>query len=74
MLIIDRFEGDFAVVEDSEKETHQNIRKEFIEDGAKEGDVIALFESFYMIDHAQTKKRREEIRALEKLLRNNTVS
>ena len=74
MLIIDRFEGDFAVVEDSENETHQNIRKEFIEDGAKEGDVIALFESFYMIDHAQTKKRREEILALEKLLRNNTVS
>ncbi len=72
MLIIDRFEGDIAVVEDSEKETHQNIRKEFIEDGAKEGDVIALFESFYMIDHAQTKKRREEILALEKAIRNKS--
>ena len=72
MLIIDRFEGDHAVVEDSEKETHQNIRKEFIEDGAKEGDVIALFESFYMIDHAQTKKRREEILALEKAIRNKS--
>ena len=72
MLIIDRFEGDFAVCEDSEKEIHQNIRKEFIEDGAKEGDVIALFESFYMIDHAQTKKRREEILALEKAIRNKS--
>ncbi len=66
MLIIDRFEGDYAVVEDSEKDTNINIRKEFIEDGAREGDVLALFESFYMIDHAATKKRREEILALEK--------
>ena len=71
MLIIDRFEGDFAVVEDSEKETHQNIRKEFMEEGAKEGDVITLFESFYMIDHAATKKRRDEILELEKKIQKN---
>lgn len=70
MLIIDRFEGDFAVVEDSEKETNINIRKEFIEEGAREGDVLALFETFYMIDHAETKKRREEILALEKRIAN----
>lgn len=72
MLIIDRFEGDFAVVEDSEKETHTNIRREFIEEGAKEGDVLALFENFYMVDHAATKKRREEVLALEKILQNNS--
>ena len=70
MLIIDRFEGDFAVVEDSEKETNINIRKEFIEEGAREGDVLALFETFYMIVHAETKKRREEILALEKRIAN----
>lgn len=70
MLIIDRFEGDFAVVEDSEKETNINIRKEFIEEGAREGDVLALFETFYMIDHAETKKRRDEILALEKRIAN----
>lgn len=69
MLIIDRFEGDYAVVEDSEKESNINIRKEFIEDGAREGDVIALFDSFYMIDNAATKKRREEILALEKRIK-----
>ncbi len=66
MLIIDRFEGDYAVVEDSENDANINIRKEFIEEGAKEGDVLALFETFYMIDQAETKKRREEILALEK--------
>lgn len=69
MLIIDRFEGDFAVIEDSEKDKNINIRKEFIEDGAREGDVLALFETFYMIDRAATKKRREEILAFEKSIR-----
>lgn len=71
MLIIDRFEGQFAVVQDSEKEKTVNIPKEFIQEGAKEGDVLALFETFYMIDYAQTKKRREEVLALEKSIGNN---
>ncbi|HBH95193.1 MAG TPA: DUF3006 domain-containing protein [Ruminococcaceae bacterium] len=66
MLIIDRFEGDYAVAEDSEKEINIKIRKEFIEEGAREGDVLALFEAFYMIDHAATKKRRDEIIDLQK--------
>ncbi len=68
MLIIDRFEGDFAVVEDSENGKMINIHKDFIEENAREGDVIALFETFYMIDHYETKKRREEILALNKSL------
>lgn len=70
MLIIDRFEEDFAVVEDSEKDANININKEFIEEGAKEGDVLALVDSsFYMIDHAATEKRREQVLALEKRIR-----
>lgn len=68
MLIIDRFEGDFAVVEDSDKGKMINIHKDFIEENAREGDVIALFETFYMIDRYETKKRREEILALNKSL------
>lgn len=58
MLIIDRFEGDYAVVEDGD--TMINIRREFIEDGAEEGDVLAVMDTFYMIDRAQTEKRRRE--------------
>lgn len=71
MLIIDRFEGDFAVVEDSDREEMTNIHRDFIEENAKEGDVIVLFETFYMIDHAETKKRREEILALKKNISEN---
>lgn len=74
MFIIDRFEGDYAVVEDSVKKTNINIRKEFIEEGAKESDVIALYDSFYMIDHAATKKRREESLSLQKSIDKKTVT
>lgn len=58
MLIIDRFEGDFAVVEDGEKMI--NIRREFIEEDACEGDVLSLLDSFYTIDRAATEERRKE--------------
>ena len=64
MLIIDRFEGDYAVVEDGDKMI--NIRREFIEDGAREGDVLALLDTFYMVDKAATDKRRTEIAELMK--------
>ncbi len=70
MLIIDRFEGVFAVVEDSDKDKPINIHRDFIEDGAMEGDVIALFDTFYMIDRAETKKRKAEALALTKKLKN----
>lgn len=58
MLIIDRFEGDYAVVEDGDKVI--NIRREFIEDSAEEGDVLAVVDTFYVVDRAETEKRREE--------------
>lgn len=64
MFIIDRFEGDYAVVEDGDKTV--NIRREFIEDGAREGDVLALLDTFYMVDKAATDKRRAEIAELMK--------
>lgn len=58
MLIIDRFEGDYAVVEDGDKVI--NIRREFIEDSAEEGDVLAVVDTFYVVDRAETEKRRKE--------------
>ncbi|MCM1298137.1 MAG: DUF3006 domain-containing protein [Firmicutes bacterium] len=71
MLIIDRLEGDFAVVEDSESGKMTNIHKDFIEENAKEGDVIVPFDTFYVIDRTAAKKRREEILALKKSISQN---
>lgn len=69
MLIIDRFEGDYAVVEDGDKVI--NIRREFIEDSAEEGDVLAVVDTFYVVDRAETEKRREETAEMMRKLKGN---
>ena len=57
-LIIDRFEGDFAVCETQELK-FVNIPKAALPDEAKEGDVISI-----SIDKSQTDKRKEKINGL----------
>ena len=63
-VIIDRFEGDFAVVEIS-KTQYANLPKSLVPLQAKEGDVINI-----ELDRAETKKRKEEI---EKMMKNMWV-
>lgn len=53
-VIIDRFEGDFAVVETDDK-IMVNLPKSLIP-GAKEGDVLNI-----IIDEEETKKRKDKI-------------
>lgn len=53
-VIIDRFEGEYAIVETEEK-IMVNLPKILIP-GSKEGDVISI-----IIDEEETKKRREHI-------------
>lgn len=57
-LIIDRFEGDFAVCETEDLE-FINFPKSALPFGAKEGDVIAI-----SIDKSETDKRKEKIEGL----------
>lgn len=66
MLIIDRFEGEFAVVEDTDTEKMIIIEKALIEQSASESDVIVLSEGIYRTDPEATKKRRAEVLALLK--------
>ena len=66
MLIIDRFEGEFAVVEDTETEKMIMIEKELIEQNASESDVIVFSDGIYHVDYEATKKRRAEVLALLK--------
>ena len=58
MLIIDRFEGDYAVVEYSgENETEtMEIPRELVPDDAKEGAILKL-----VVDKNSTQKRKKEI-------------
>lgn len=54
-VIIDRFEGNFAVVELENKE-RISMPKSLVPKGAKEGDIIDI-----VINEALTKKRREQM-------------
>lgn len=57
MIIIDRFEGDFAVAE-TEQGMINILTSELPED-AKEGDVIYYENGVYLIDRKETENRRK---------------
>lgn len=58
IAIIDRFEGNYAVCEISNKEV-VNIDKCLIPESAKEGDVLNI-----TIDRVETSKRKSDIKKL----------
>lgn len=60
--VIDRFEGEFAVVELYTKEI-KNIERKVIPKGAKEGDVLNIGEKI-TIDYEETEKRKKEIESM----------
>lgn len=62
---IDRFEGDYAVVE-LENQTFINIPKEGLPQNVKEGDIINI-----EIDDIETQKRKEQIEKLMNDVWNN---
>lgn len=57
-VIIDRFEGNYAVVELEDKRTI-NMPKVLLPTEAKEGSVISI-----MVDQEETDKRRKRIEGL----------
>lgn len=64
-VIIDRFEGNYAVCE-KEDGNMINIERNKILEEAQEGDVLLITEDEIIIDHAETKTRKKEIEALTK--------
>ena len=71
MLIIDRFEGKFAVVENTDTDEMMLINKQLIDKDARESDVIVLLDEKYRTDIEATKKRRAEVLALLKKINPN---
>lgn len=57
-VIIDRFEGNYAIVELEDKST-VDMPKKLIPEGAKEGDVLSI-----EIDLEETNRRKERIKKL----------
>ncbi|WP_443660972.1 DUF3006 domain-containing protein [Clostridium algidicarnis] len=62
-VIIDRFEGDYAVCEKEDK-TMVNISKHKIPPGAKDGDVLNVINDMITIDVDETEKKQREIEKL----------
>jgi len=64
-VIIDRFEGNFAVCEKEDRQM-LDIEKSKIPNTAKEGDVLIITNDKITIDVEDTKKRKKEIEDLTK--------
>ena len=60
--IIDRFEGNFVVVE-MEKGDIRNIKRELVPKNAKEGDVLNIGDEI-SVDYEETERRRRNITKL----------
>ena len=63
MVVIDRFEGDFAVCE-KEDRTMFNIKRNKLPNNAKEGDVLIIEGDIIKIGTAETVKRKKLIEEL----------
>ncbi len=66
-LIIDRFEGDYAVCE-TPSGGHIDIPKNYLPETAKEGDIIYGSRGKYAVSYSETKARRVKINELLKRL------
>lgn len=65
--IIDRFEGEFAVVE-GEDQVMINIPRHALPKEVKEGDALVQINGEYRIDQVETDKRRIRIEELSRVL------
>lgn len=63
MLILDRFEGDIAVIENDGEMIE--AERENIASDAVEGDILVETEGIYYPDKEETQKRREKLTRLQ---------
>ena len=53
MLIVDSFEGDYAIIENEDE--YYNIKKDRLPKDCREDDILILKNNVYTIDKEQTK-------------------
>lgn len=70
MTIIDRFEGEYAVLETDSG--MKNVPRDMLPEEAREGDVVELKNGAYTVNKKAAEKRRRELREkLKKLQKEN---
>lgn len=65
-MILDRFEGDYAVLEltdDSGEVLYKHLPADWLPEDAAEGDVLVKAEGKYAVDTQETAKRRAKAAA-----------
>jgi len=62
--IIDRFEGDYAVLENPITNEPEDFLKADMPEGAKPGQTVFMQDGKWEIDHEDTAKRHERIKTL----------
>lgn len=63
-VIIDRFEGEFAVCEVSDDGRMINLPQKDLPEGAKPGDVLTISDGSITIDNEETADRKKRINNL----------
>lgn len=61
MMIIDRFEGDFAILEDSDTGAVAGVERSLITGSPCEGDVVESRDGVYIVNAEATSARRANI-------------
>ncbi|MGN0615676.1 DUF3006 domain-containing protein [Ruminococcus flavefaciens] len=70
MTIIDRFEGEYAVLETDSG--MKNVPRDILPEESREGDVVELKNGAYTVNKKAAEKRRRELREkLKKLQKEN---
>lgn len=69
---IDRFEGDYAILENINNATTTNVLKSILPSSVKEGDILLYDGTNYIIDENARKKREDDIMSKFQRLKNNT--
>ncbi|MDP4088088.1 MAG: DUF3006 domain-containing protein [Bacillota bacterium] len=64
-VVIDRFEGEYAVCEKDDR-TMVDIERNRIPSSAREGDVLDIDRDIITVDTAETERRKKEIEELTK--------
>lgn len=64
MLIIDRFEGEYAVCEDGEEGQFKKLPKVLLPGGVREGDCLVSEDGVWKLDAAETLRRRKAAQEL----------
>ncbi len=67
LYVVDRFEGDFAVLE-NEDGSHKNTYRELLPENVREGDILEFTEDDFIIREDLIRERRDKILKKQKKL------